>query len=81
MRVKMKVWTDPTSLTKRRFIVPAAFMKHKGSAIMRAYAMCDEETKLIELTQEEWNTLPFFYFKEDGEAPRHTTRVPDELKL
>ncbi len=35
---------------------------------MKAYAMTDEDTKDIELTGREWDSLPFFFFKEDGEC-------------
>jgi hypothetical protein len=79
MRLRLKVWTDKA--TGKRYLMPVALMKSRDSDVMRAYAMSEEETKFVELSTDEWNTLPFFYFKEDGEAPRHTTRAPDEIKL
>jgi len=67
MRLRMKVWTDPD--TDVRYLCPAAFMKRGHEPfMMSAYAMNDEDTKVIELTMEEWDSLPFFYFKEDGEC-------------
>ena len=80
MRLKMKVWTDPDS--RDRYLMPAAFITpesfHSDRPVMKAYAMNDDDTKVVEIYAEEWNQLPFFYFKEDGEAarPEHTRR-PD----
>jgi hypothetical protein len=44
---------------------------------MYAYAMRDDDTKLVTLTAAEWNALPFFYFREDGSAPRAASRPID----
>lgn len=71
MRLRMKVWTDPD--TNERYLCPAAIMKRddgwaSGIPTMRVYAMNDENTKVLEMSPEEWDRLPFFYFKEDGEC-------------
>lgn len=76
----MKVWTDP--VTGNRFLMPQALMRDSkngkpfGTAMI-AYAMRDDATKLVELTIDEWNTLPFYYFEEDGAAPRAAKRPVD----
>lgn len=80
LRLRAKVWTDPE--TTKRYLMPAAFMRDvvngkPVSDIMCAYAMRDDDTKLVTLTTDEWNTLPFFYFQEDGPAPRATARPVD----
>lgn len=80
LRLRMKVWTDPA--TGKRFLMPSAFMRdvvngQPVSDVMYAYAMSDEETKLVLLRAHEWNTLPFYYFHEDGEAPRASSRPID----
>ena len=80
LRLRAKVWTDPE--TKKRYLMPTAFMRDVVDGkpvtdIMCAYAMRDDDTKLVTLTADKWNTLPFFYFKEDGPAPRATARPVD----
>ena len=82
LRLRIKVWTDPT--TTKRYLMPSAFMRNvlNGqpiSDVMYAYAMRDDDTKLVTLTAGEWNALPFFYFQEDGPAPRATTRPVDVI--
>ena len=47
---------------------------------MYAYAMRDDDTKIVTLTAAEWNALPFYYFKEDGEAPRAAARPVDVIR-
>jgi hypothetical protein len=80
LRLRMKVWIDPT--TAKRYLMPSAFMRdvvngQPVSDVMYAYAMSDEDTKLVTMTAREWNTLPFYYFREDGPAPRMTARPVD----
>ena len=80
LRLRLKVWTDRA--TAKRYLMPSAFMRDvvRGQPVtdvMYAYAMCDDDTKLVTLTAAEWNALPFFYFKEDGVAPRATSRPVD----
>jgi hypothetical protein len=81
LRVRMKVWTDPT--TSKRYLMPMAQMRdvvngQPVSDVMYAYAMREgEPTKFVTLRGAEWNTLPFFYFQEDGPAPRATARPFD----
>ncbi|HSX22829.1 MAG TPA: hypothetical protein VLE97_08670 [Gaiellaceae bacterium] len=82
LRLRMKVWTDPG--TGKRFLMPSAFMRdvvngQPVSDVMYAYAMSDEETKLVLLRAHEWNTLPFYYFYEDGPAPRASSRPVDVI--
>lgn len=82
LRLRMKVWTDPSTL--KRYLMPMAFMRDRMhgqpiSDVMYAYAMSDDSTRVVTLTAAEWNTLPFFYFQEDGHAPRAAARPTDAL--
>lgn len=82
LRLRMKIWTDRT--TGKRYLMPTAFMRDVVNGqpvtdVMYAYAMSDEDTKIVTLTAGEWNTLPFFYFQEDGSAPRATSRPADKV--
>ena len=82
LRLRMKVWTDPETL--KRYLMTTAFMRdmvngRPVSDVMRAYAMSEEDTRVITLRVAEWNTLPFFYFQEDGPAPRASRRPVDRL--
>ncbi len=82
LRLRMKIWTDPQ--TGKRYLMPAAFMRDivNGQPVtdaMYAYAMRDDDTKLVTLTAREWNSLPFCYFREDGPAPRATARPVDAV--
>ena len=82
LKLRLKVWTDPA--TAKRYLMPSAFMRdivngQPMSDVMYAYAMSDEDTKLVTLTASEWNALPFYYFQEDGPAPRATARPVDVL--
>ena len=84
LRLRMKVWTDPT--TAKRYLMPSAFMRdvvngHPVSDVMYAYAMSDDSTKIVTLTATEWNTLPFSYFQEDGPAPRAASRPVDDVTV
>ena len=76
----MKIWTDPS--TSKRYLMATAFVRNvvngkPTSDVMHAYAMRDDDTKVIALTTDEWNALPYYYFKEDGVAPRATSRPLD----
>jgi hypothetical protein len=82
LRLRMKVWTDPK--TFKRYLMPTAFMRDvvNGQPVtdaMYAYAMSDSDTRLVTLTAAQWNALPFFYFREDGYAPRATARAVDSV--
>ena len=82
LRLRMKVWTDPSTL--KRYLMPMAFMRDLMNGqpitdVMYAYAMSDDSTRVVTLTAGEWNTLPFFYFQEDGYAPRANARPMDTL--
>jgi len=70
LRAKMKVYTDETGA---RFLV-ALGLVHPHH--IQAFIMSDEKTVGKMFSHAEWNALPFFYFKEDGEAPRHKSWVP-----
>ena len=81
LRLRMKIWTDRA--TSKRYLMPSAFMRdvvngQPVSDVMYAYAMRDDSTKIITLTAAEWNALPFFYFQEEGPAPRAATRPLDD---
>lgn len=80
LRLRSKIWTDPT--TSKRYLIPAAFMRdvvdgRPVSDVMLAYVMRDDDTRLITLTTDEWNALPFYFFQEDGPAPRMSARPVD----
>lgn len=82
LRLRVKVWTDPW--TGKRYLMPTAFMRdvkngQPVSDVMLAYAMRDDDTKVVTLRAAEWNTLPFFYFQEDGPAPRASERPLDAV--
>ena len=82
LRLRMKVWTDQR--TSKRYLMPSAFMRDivKGQPVtdvMYAYAMRDDDTQIVTLTATEWNALPFYYFQEDGPAPRASARPVDVL--
>ena len=82
LRLRLKVWTDPA--TAKRYLMPSGFMRdvvngHPVSDVMYAYAMRDDDTKIVTLTALEWNALPFFYFEEGGTAPRASARRPDVI--
>ena len=82
LRLRMKVWTD--HWTGKRYLMSVAFMRdikngQPTSDVMLAYAMRDDDTRIVTLRAEEWNTLPFFYFHEDGPAPRASARPADSL--
>jgi hypothetical protein len=78
LRIRMKIWTDPA--TSRRYLMPTAIMPDPKSGVLTAYAMTDEDTRMVRLTAAEWNALPFFYFREDGPAPRAIARPPDAIR-
>lgn len=78
LRLRMKVWTDPSTGT--RYLMPTADLSDPASGLLTVYAMTDTGTKVVKLTPIEWNALPFFYFQEDGPAPRATARSVDKLR-
>lgn len=80
LRLRLKVWTDHE--TGRRYLMSTAFMRdvvdgQPVTDVMYAYAMSEDHTKVVTLRAAEWNALPFFYFQEDGPAPRATARPVD----
>jgi len=78
LRLRMKVWTDRR--TGKRYLMPSAVISDPRTGMMSAYAMSDEDTKVVKLSPPEWNSLPFFYFQEDGPAPRASARPPDAIR-
>lgn len=77
LRLRLKVWVDPA--TRQRFLMPTAIIADPARGLMTAYAMSDVDTRVIQMTVEQWNQLPFYYFQEDGEAPRATKRPVDVI--
>jgi hypothetical protein len=72
LRTHVKVWTD--SVTGQRFITPCAVLTATG--LMVATAISESgAVRNVTLTAAEWNSLPFFFFKEDGEAPRRLEKL------
>jgi len=78
LRLRVKIWTDPA--TSRRYLMPSAFVSDPRFGTMTAYAMTDDDTKIVKLTPVEWNALPFFFFQEDGPAPRAAARPVDAIR-
>ena len=82
LRLRVKIWTHPD--TAKRYLMPTAFMRdivngHPVSDVMYAYAMREDDTMVVTLTAAQWNAMPFFYFQEDGPAPRATSRPIDVI--
>lgn len=67
LRLRMKIWVHPE--TQKRFMVAAGYLELKSERMI-AYAMSDEQTYPLKLTIDEWNALPYFFFREDGPAPK-----------
>lgn len=83
LRLRVKVWTDRQ--TGKRYLMPTADWRdvvngQPVSDVMQADAMRDDDTKRVTLTAREWNALPFFYFREDGPAPRAPARPVDVIR-
>ena len=77
MRLRMKVWTKPG--TNVLYMVAGGYLD-KLFNTMVAYAMRDEETIQIRLSVDEYNALPYHFFKEDGPAPKpDQTWIPDPV--
>lgn len=66
LRLRMKLYTDD----KGRKFLAAAGMCDSSTGTVYASLMNDQETRNVRFTLDGWNALPFFYFKEDGPAPR-----------
>jgi hypothetical protein len=65
LRLKMKVYTNPE--TGRRYLAATGVVER---GFVYATVMSDKETKGAALSIDEWNDLPYFYFKEDGPAEK-----------
>lgn len=76
LRLRMKVWTASDGT---QFLCPVAFALGKG--FLSAYIMRDDKTDIITMTDAQWNSLPFYYFQQDGEAKlaERPAREPDVL--
>lgn len=77
MRLRAKVFTDEAS--GHRYLVSIAIFNPQGD-VVHVYFMSDEATSFTTMKVDAYNALPFFYFKEDGPAPRPEMRVADALK-
>lgn len=77
MRLRMKVFTDET--TGNRYLVSMA-IANLAEETVHVYFMSDEETIFRSLSIDDYNALPYFFFKEDGPAPKPVMRVADELR-
>jgi hypothetical protein len=56
-----------------RYIVAQGILR---GGMMHAFAMNDSQTIEIKMTIDEWNALPWYWFQEDGEAPRRMETWP-----
>jgi len=78
LRLRMKVWTDPEG---KRWLVAGAMAARLGGP-MKAYAMRDAETKLFDLTPDQWNAMPYSVFEEtETNAPSPGVRTQDIVGL
>lgn len=65
VRLRMKVWTDPAD--GKRWLLAGVMTTPLGMAIgkkLTGHAMRDAEVKLVALTHEEYNALPYSVFVE-----------------
>lgn len=64
LRLRMKVYTDKDGV---RWLVACGLAATRGG-YLKAYAMRDDTTQMLTLTDAQWNALPFYNFMEDGLA-------------
>lgn len=57
-----------------RYLCPIA-MANPTSTNVTALAMSDDKTIKVELTDEEWNALPYHWFVDAGPAPKPEHRT------
>jgi len=76
LRLRMKVFTD--EVTGHRYLVSMA-IANLAEQTVHVYFMSDEETLFRSLPIDDYNALPYFFFKEDGPAPRPEMRVAEPL--
>lgn len=76
LRLRAKVFTN--AATGQRYLVSMAMFNPERESV-HVYFMSDEETLFMAMTVDDYNALPYFYFKEDGEAPRPPMRVADAI--
>ncbi len=76
MRLRVKVFTAPA--TGKRYLVSIAMFNPEREEL-HVYFMSDEETLFRSLPIDDYNALPYFFFKEDGPAPRPEMRVAEPL--
>ena len=64
VKLRMKVWTDPDG---KRWLIAGAMTSPNSMALkkpLKAHAMRDAEVKLIDLTHDQYNALPYSLFVE-----------------
>jgi len=76
VRLRAKVFTNEA--TGQRYLVSIAMFNPERETV-NVYFMSDEETLFQIMSVDDYNTLPYFFFKEDGPAPRPAMRVADLL--
>jgi hypothetical protein len=72
MRLRVKVFDDPR--TSLRYLVSIA-MFEPASDTVNVFLMNDEDTRMQRMTVDEYNALPYYFFKEDGPATRPPMHV------
>jgi len=78
VRLRAKVFTNET--TGQRYLVSMAMFNPERETV-HVYFMSDEETLFQIMSVEDYNALPYFFFKEDGPAPKPEMRVADVLSV
>lgn len=78
MRLRARVFTNP--FTGKRYLVSMAIADIAKEQV-HVYFMSDEETLFQAMSINDYNALPYFFFKEDGPAPKPEMRVADELRI
>lgn len=79
LRVPLKVWKDPTN--DQIYLAPVC-LRAKNNTHVKAFLVSRDNTeavRFVDMTLDEWNEMPFFYFKEDGLAPRRVTFLDEDL--
>jgi hypothetical protein len=74
----MKVWRDPK--TKKTYLVASGVLDRRTTMVV-VHATNDEQTIELTLTVDEWNKLPFRFFREDGRADPPTKRRHGPISL
>lgn len=75
LRLRMKTFIHPE--TGEMYLVASGFYDPQSDR-MRAYGMRDDRTIQIDCSLDDWNALPYHYFRADGEAAKPTTSLSIE---